>query len=78
MKILIVSKCQTHKPTAGNRRFILNQIDLLRQLGHEVHFLFIKEYALSKKYRVPESELELMSDYFKQYYHQYNVSLLQN
>lgn len=41
MKILIVSSCPTHPVTAGNRKAILNQVEIFRRLGHDVYFLYI-------------------------------------
>ena len=41
MKILIVSTCPTHPVTAGNRKGILNQVEILRNLGNEVYFFYI-------------------------------------
>lgn len=49
MKILIVSKCPTHPTTAGNRNFIKMQCEMLKQLGHDVHFLYIEELPLNRK-----------------------------
>lgn len=43
MKILIVSRRSTHPVDAGNSKFILNQVELFREMGHEVGFLYIDE-----------------------------------
>lgn len=48
MNILIVSKCPTHPTTAGNRRFIANQVDLFRRMGHNVFFVYVYEPPFSK------------------------------
>ena len=56
MKILIVSDEITHPTTAGNRQWILAQSVLLMELGHEVHFLYIKKTSLKSKHRVDESD----------------------
>lgn len=55
MKILVVSKCPTHPTTAGNRNFIKMQCELLKQLGHNVNFLYIQELSLrNKKSFIPD------------------------
>lgn len=64
MKILIISRCQTHPTTAGNRRFIVNQVDLFRKMGHEVHFLYIEELALSSKKKNNQDGIEAMKSYW--------------
>ena len=49
MKVLIVSSCPTHPVTAGNRKAILNQVELFKDLGHDVYFLYIDERPLRSK-----------------------------
>lgn len=49
MKILIVSKIPSHPTTAGNRRFIVAQVDLFRKMGHNVYFLYVNEKPLFSK-----------------------------
>lgn len=39
-KILIVSTMPTHPTDAGNRAAIMAQVNILKKMGHEVHFLF--------------------------------------
>ena len=56
MKILIVSDEITHPSTAGNRQWILAQSNLLMELGHEVHFLYIKKKSLRSKHSIDEAE----------------------
>lgn len=56
MKILIVSDEITHPSTAGNRQWILAQSMLLMELGHEVHFLYIKKKPLKSKHSVDETD----------------------
>lgn len=77
MKILIVSKCQTHPTTAGNRRFILNQVELFRKMGHDVHFLYIEELALSARKRADQDNYEVMKLYWGEKLHVYKVSKLE-
>lgn len=43
MKILIVAKRPTHPTDSGSRRFILNQVELFKRMGHDVHYLYIHE-----------------------------------
>lgn len=47
MKILIVSQVPTHPITEGNRKFIFNQVELFKQLGHDVFYLWIYEQPIS-------------------------------
>lgn len=42
MKILVISDCPIYPTTAGNRRFILDQIQLFREMGHDVSYIYIK------------------------------------
>lgn len=41
-RILVISPTPTHPTTAGNRVRILAMVDALRELGHQVHLLFIR------------------------------------
>lgn len=57
MKILIVSDVPTHPVRAGNRKWILSQVEIMEELGHEVHFLYVKnefpgksDYAETRAY----------------------------
>lgn len=77
MKILVVSKCQTHPTTAGNRRFILNQVDLFRRMGHDIHFLYIEEKALTTRYKTKQDEPSLMKPYWGDKLHVYKVCVLE-
>lgn len=74
MKVLIVSKCQTHPTTAGNRRFIVNQVDLFRRMGHDVHMLYIEEKALSSSKNAEEDVIDKMIPYWGDKLHIYKVS----
>lgn len=49
MKILIVSSIPSHPVNAGNRKFINSQIQMFKEMGHEIHFLFIHEFMLGNK-----------------------------
>lgn len=73
MKILIVSKCQTHPVDAGNRKFIFNQVELFEGLGHEVHFLWIFEQA-TMDFDKSDSPFESMKKYWGERLHIYRVS----
>lgn len=56
MKILIVSTCPTHPINAGNRKCIYNQVEILRKLGHEVYFLYIKDTPIWRFKNVAEED----------------------
>lgn len=44
MKIVIVSTHPTHPAVEGNRRFIYNQVELFKRMGHEVYYVLIFVY----------------------------------
>lgn len=48
-KVLVVSKVPTHPMCAGNRNAIMAQIEALKELGCEVHFLYVFVKPLLKK-----------------------------
>lgn len=75
MKILIVSKCPTHPTNAGNRRWTLSQCEILEQLGHVVHFLYIAEFPLEKA-RLPlfKNDLDETSLFWRDRFHLYKLS----
>lgn len=77
MNILIVSKCPTHPTTAGNRRFIYEQVELFKRMGHNVHFLFIKEDALSSVRKSNEDMITPMRQYWGDNFHLYIVGKIQ-
>ena len=74
MKILIISKCPTHPVTKGNRFWILSQVELLKKLGNDIHFLYIYESPL-KGNSSNEDTLKEMKAYWKENYHQFDISL---
>lgn len=41
--IVIISFIPTHPPIAGNSKRILKQVELLRELGYKVHFIFLSD-----------------------------------
>lgn len=61
MKILVVSYCPTHPTTAGNSRGILGYCDILRKLGHDVWFLWVKLLPLHGIGENIEINLEMAS-----------------
>lgn len=76
MKVLIVSTCPTHPALAGNSRFILNQVNLFERMGHEVHFLYIFEKAIS--FHRTHDSLDELKSYWKDRLHVYHVSMFQH
>lgn len=77
MKILIVSKCPTHPPTAGNRKFIFEQVELFKRMGHDVFFLLIKEEALRKEKHLYDDVVKEMNRYWGKSLQIYAVGKLQ-
>ena len=74
-KILIVSKCPTHPIDAGNRKLIYNQVELFKELGHEVHFLWVYEQATTD-FDTSEKPFAVMKEYWGDKLHIYRVSKL--
>lgn len=74
MKILIVSKCPTHPTNAGNRWGILAQAEILKNLGNEVHFLYIKEMPLKKDPAPYRYDFEETQKFWGNHFHYFTVS----
>lgn len=74
VRILIVSKCPTHPTTAGNRWGILAQANILKELGADVHFLYVEERAMNKGRSGEYDEmLEKTREYWKDRFHYFHV-----
>lgn len=73
-RVLIVSKCPTHPTNAGNRWGILAQANILKELGTDVHFLYVEERPMTKK-RIGEYNemLEKTREYWKDKFHLFRV-----
>ena len=67
MKVLIVSTNLSHPTDAGNRTAIMGQVQILKHLGCDVHFLFV-DMALRQ---ADESE---MKEYWGDHYHVYHLN----
>ncbi len=76
-KILIISKCPTHPTNAGNRYWILSQAELLMELGHEVHFLYIQELPMRRDITPYKRDFAETKKYWKDRFHLYKVSKIQ-
>lgn len=76
MKILIVSDCPSHPTTAGNRRFILDQVELFIKMGHEMYFLYIDRRVLRKQQEKGKIIISL-KNYWGDKLFLYHQSLLQ-
>ena len=78
MKILIISKTPTHPTNEGNRWGIFSQAEILHSLGNEVHFLYIYEKRMQRRYFQASMEsLNATQSYWGMRYHQYNVPLFE-
>ena len=75
MNILIISKCPTHPLSAGNRKFIYNQICLFEKMGHSVFFFYINEKGFRKSQN-EEDVLKQMNDFWGKNLFVFNVSSL--
>lgn len=56
MKVLIVSNVQTYPITSGSAKFISDYCALLSTMGHDVYFLHVTYFALSKASRIKINE----------------------
>lgn len=73
MKILVIATFPTHPATAGNRAWILGQVETLKALGHDVHYLFV----LHPSFRAVSEEAQTAtSHYWGERYHEYALSVL--
>lgn len=68
MKVLIVSTNLSHPTDAGNRAAIMGQVQILKHLGCDVHFLFV-DMALK------ETDESQMKDYWGENYHVFHLNL---
>ena len=73
MKVLIVSKCPTHPITAGNRFLIDAMSNLLRDLGCEVHFLYVYDAPLRNNSKSYLQSLDETKKVWGSYFHVYKV-----
>ena len=64
MKVLLVSTNQSHPIDAGNRTAIMGQVQILKHLGCDVHFLFVE---MSLK----QSSISQMESYWGNNFHIY-------
>jgi len=69
MKVLIVSTNQSHPTDAGNRTAIMGQVQVLKHLGCDVHFLFV-EMSLKK------TDISQMEAYWGKNFHIYNQNTI--
>lgn len=74
MKILIVSPVPTHPTYAGNSNWILSQAQLLKGMGHDVHFLYIYAKAFKKKNKESVS-VEKTCNFWGEKCHIYQIPL---
>ena len=51
-KLLIVSDTPTHPVSGGNRACILQNVDLLRNMGFDIYFLYVHNYD------APEADID--------------------
>lgn len=75
MKILVLSNVPTHPITAGNRKAIFNQVELFKQLGHNVSLLYVKEMALIEK---GNNDCSDMKNYWGERLYYYKVSKIEH
>ena len=69
MKVIIVSTNQSHPTDAGNRTAIMGQVQILKHLGCDVHFLFVE---MSLK----QSNISQMEAYWGEKFHIYKQKTL--
>lgn len=64
MKVLIVSKIHTHPTAMGNSFAILAQVEMLRKLGCDVHFLYIQDRGLNVPLQQYDEIIERMQQFW--------------
>ena len=78
-RILVISKTPTHPTNAGNRQIILAYTELLKSMGHEVHFLYIPILPIGKAYKKESVESVLKTkSYWGEFYHEYRQNFFEN
>jgi hypothetical protein len=73
LKILVISKCPTHITRAGNQYGVLAQTEILKQLGCEVHFLYVQELPLRHSSDSYIENEKATAAFWGKYYHLYRV-----
>lgn len=72
MKILVVSTCTSHPIASGQVYWINAQCTLLQKMGHEVHYLYVKNSAF---YPIKEEYMALTKKYWKNHYYEYSPTI---
>lgn len=75
MKILIIAKRPTHPTDSGSRRFILNQVELFKRMGHDIHYLYIHEEWHPSKWGNKDS-INQTRNYWGDKFHLRHVTIL--
>lgn len=79
MKILIVGKVPTHPVQMGNSRLITDQATLLKELGHDVHYLYIHEVRRKEKTQdVTPAAFKEMVDFWGEKFHLLRINKLRH
>ena len=78
MNILIVSRTPTHPLNAGNRWGILAQVQILRQYGNDVHFLYVEHRRIKRSLQSEYNNdlIQTQKYWGKDFYH-FKVSMIQ-
>lgn len=77
MKILIIYPSLTHPIDAGNKQWVMSQINVIKKLGHEVFMLCINVPGLKSDLRRNKEEAELTRIYWGDHGFIFNASFWQ-
>lgn len=78
MNVLMISDCPTHPTNAGNRWAILSTCEVLKQLGCDVHFLYIEERTIrSSNMAMYDEWSNCTAKYWGECFHIYQYSRIQ-
>lgn len=77
MKILIIYPTLTHPIAAGNKQWVMAQVDELKKLGHEVYMLCINVPGVKEDTKQNSLEYQLTKNYWGDYGFIYNASKYQ-
>lgn len=76
MKVLVVSTVPTHPTTSGSGMFIKSYCGLLKEMGHEVFFLYVPFYSFREENRAKQKEcVRVMSQIWDEHFFTFKSSV---
>ena len=74
MKVLIIYPTLTHPVNAGNKQWVMAQVEELRNLGHDVYMLCVNIPGLKESIVVNKEEIRKTKEYWGDHIFIYNAS----